>query len=161
MRKIYKTGIGFGSFPDGRTRLFVEFSDGKEKGGDFQWTPNWNDVCELMIKAVEVERQNKPESTYLEQFADVCAKVITKYAPAMHVEVKGGRCVEYRAVPEISKVYVKVLWREISDKVGWVAGETTWELGVPLSEERLRNLIGKDVYWTVWNEKVIAIREKI
>jgi len=158
MRNIYKTKIDLGSFIDGRDRLFVEFADAKEKRqGDLQWTPAWDDVRDLMVKAVEVERQNKPGSVYLEQFANVCSKVVVKYAPADHVMVKGGRCIEYWVDSKSSKTFVRVLYREISDRPGWIAGEDVWELSIPISEDRLRNLIDRDVRWLVWNGRVIEI----
>ena len=158
MRNIYKTKIDLGSFIDGRDRLFVEFADAKEKRqGDLQWTPAWDDVRDLMVKAVEVERQNKPGSVYLEQFANVCSEVVVKYAPADHVMVKGGRCIEYWVDSKSSKTFVRVLYREISDRPGWIAGEDVWELSIPISEDRLRNLIDRDVRWVVWNGGVIEI----
>jgi len=159
VRNIFKARIEIDKFTSGDSRLFVEFADAKgQERGELQWTPVWYDVGQLMVKAVEVERQNKPGSTYLEQFADVCSKVVTKYAPAEHVKIMGGRCTEYWVDSEKEKVFVKVLWREISDKVGWIAGEDVWELVVPVSEEKLRMLIGSDSRWLVWNGKVVEIR---
>ena len=158
-KNIFKAQMGIGTFKDGHSRLFVEFADTKGQAqGELQWTPVWNDVSELMVKAVEVERQNKPGSTYLEEFASVCSEVITKYAPAERVQILGGRCTEYWVDQENSKVFIKVLYREITDRVGWIAGEDVWELAVPVSEEKLRALIGKDSMWLVWNGKVVEIR---
>jgi len=158
-KNIYKARMDMGTFSDGRSRLFVEFADTKEQlQGDLQWTPAWDDVSQLIVKAVEVERQNKPGSTYLEQFADVCSEVVTKYAPAEHVKIMGGRCTEYWVDRENSKVFVRVLYREVSDRVGWIAGEDVWELAAPVSEEELKALIGKDSMWLVWNGKVVEIR---
>lgn len=157
-KNIYKTKIDFGSFADGRARLFVEFADTKEKvQGDLQWTSAWDDVSNLMVKAVEVERRNKPGSMYLEQFANVCSEVVVKYAPVEHVEIKSGRCIEYWVDSATSKTFVRVLYREISDRPGWIAGEDTWELSIPISEDKLRNLIDRDVRWVVWNGRVIEI----
>lgn len=159
VRNIFKARIEIDKFSSGDSRLFVEFADAKGKErGEIQWTPAWHDVGQLIVKAVEVERQNKRGSTYLEQFADVCSKVVTKYAPAEHVKIMGGRCTEYWVDSEKEKVFVKVLWREISDKVGWIAGEDVWELSVPVTEEELRALIGDDSRWLVWNGKVVEIR---
>lgn len=157
---IFKTKIDIGSFKDGCARLFVEFARNKgQTEGDLEWTPRWNDVTELMVAAVEVERRNKPGSTYLEQFADVCSEVVTKYAPASHVEILGGKCVEYWVDSTESKVFIRVLVREVTDRPGWIADQVKWELSIPVSEERLKSLINKDVLWLVWNEKVIEIRD--
>lgn len=159
-KNIYKTRIDLGSFADGHARLFVEFTDTKgQVQGDLQWTPAWDGVRELMVKAVEVERRNKPGSEYLEQFANVCSEVVVKYAPAQHVSILGGRCVEYWVDSTTSKAFVKVLYRELSDRPGWIAGEDNWELSIPVSEDRLRSLIGRDVRWVVWDGKVIEIRD--
>jgi hypothetical protein len=158
-KNIYKAQMDIGTFSDGRSRLFVEFADTKEQSkGDLQWTPAWDDVSQLMVKAVEVERQNKPGSTYLEQFADVCSEVVTKYAPAERVQLLGGRCTEYWVDRENSKVFIRVLYREITDRVGWIVGEVVWELVVPVNEEKLKTLIGSDSKWIVWNGKVVEIR---
>ena len=158
-RNIFKARMDIDTFADGRSRLFIEFADtrGQEQGG-LQWTPVWSDVSQLMVKAVEVERLNKSGSTYLEQFADVCSEVVTNYAPAEHVKIMGGRCTEYWVDHENSKVFVRVLYREITDRVGWIVGEDVWELVVPLSEEALRMLIDNDSRWLVWNGKVVEIR---
>jgi hypothetical protein len=110
-----------------------------------------------MVKAVEVERKNKPGSTYLEQFASVCADVVTKYAPAEHAKIMGGRCTEYWVDREISKSFVRVLAREITDRVGWITGEEIWEVAVPITEDKLRTLIGSDSQWLIWNGKVVEI----
>lgn len=159
-KNIYKTRIDLGSFADSRARLFVEFADTKgQLLGDLQWTPSWDDVSDLMVKAVEVERRNKLGSMYLEQFANVCSEVVVKYAPAHHVKIMGGRCVEYWVDSTTFKAFVRVLYREISDRPGWIAGEDVWELSVPVSEDRLRDLINRDVGWVVWDEKVIEIRD--
>ena len=159
-KNIYKAKMNVGAFSNGRARLFVEFADTKgQVQGDLQWTPAWDDVSELMVQAVEVERQNKPGSTYLEQFAAVCSEVVTKYAPAERVQIMGGRCIEYWVDREKSKTFIRVLYREITDRPGWIVGEDVWELAVPVSEERLRGLIGKDSQWIVWNGKVVEIRD--
>jgi len=159
-KNIYKAKMNVGAFSNGRARLFVEFADTKgQVQGDLQWTPAWDDVSELMVQAVEVERQNKPGSTYLEQFAAVCSEVVTKYAPAERVQIMGGRCIEYWVDREKSKTFIRVLYREITDRPGWIVGEDVWELAVPVSEERLRGLIGKDSRWIVWNGKVVEIRD--
>ena len=63
------------------------------------------------MKVVEVGRLNKLGSTYLEQFAGVCSEVVIKYAPAEHVTIMGGRCIEYWVDREKSKVFVRVLYR--------------------------------------------------
>jgi len=79
---IYKATTDVGAFSDGRAHLFVESANVKgQPQGDLQWTPAWDDVSDLIVKAVEVERQNKPGSVYLDQFAEVCSRVVTKYAP--------------------------------------------------------------------------------
>ncbi|MBA7505377.1 hypothetical protein ES705_47730 [subsurface metagenome] len=157
---IYKARIEIGSFKDGHARLFIEFADTKgQQQGDLQWTPAWDDVSELMVTAVEVERQNKPGSIYLEKFADVCSRVVTKYAPASHVQIMGGKCVEYWSDNTKSKAFLRVLYREITDRPGWIVGEEVWELSIPISEERLKNLINKDVQWVVWDGKVVEIRD--
>ena len=159
VRNIFKARIEIGQFSSGDSRLYIEFAD--EKGqdhGEFQWTPCWTDVSQLMVNAVEVERQNKPGSTYLEQFAGVCSEVITKYAPAERVKIMGGRCIEYWVDRDCSKTFIRVLSREITDRVGWIAGEDIWELVVPLPEEKLKELINKDYEWLVWNNKVVEIR---
>jgi hypothetical protein len=159
-KNIYKTRMEIGAFSDSRARLFVEFADTKGQAqGELQWTPAWDDVSELMVKAVEVERQNKPGSTYLEQFASVCSEVVTKYAPAEHVQIMGGRCIEYWVDSAKSKTFIRVLYREITDRPGWIAGEDQWELAVPINEERLRVLINRDCCWLVWNGKVIEIQD--
>src|SRR4030067_296545 len=122
-KNIYKAKIGIGTFRDGRSRLFMEFSETKEQDyGEFQWTPAWDDVSELMVQAVEVERLNKPGSTYLEEFASVCTQVVTKYAPAERVKIMGGRCTEYWIDRERSQTFVRVLYREATDRVGWIVG---------------------------------------
>jgi len=69
----------------------------------------------------------------------------------------GGRCTEYWVDRDSSKVFVRVLSREITDRVGWIAGEDIWELAVPLSEEKVMKLVGKDSQWLVWNGKVVEI----
>ncbi len=69
----------------------------------------------------------------------------------------GGRCTEYWVDRANSKVFVRVLYREISDRVGWIAGEDVWELAIPVTEERLRALIDNDSRWLVWNGKVVEI----
>ena len=159
VRNIFKARIEIDKFSSGDSRLFVEFADTKGQAqGDLQWTPAWNDVSQLIVKAVEVERQNKPGSTYLEQFADVCSQVVTKYAPAEHVKIMGGRCTEYWVDSENAKVFVRVLYREITDRVVWISREDVWELSVPVNEEELRALIGNDSRWLVWNGKVVEIR---
>ena len=119
----------------------------------------WDDVSDLIIKAVEVERQNKPGSVYLDQFAEVCSRVVTKYAPATHVQIFGGKCLEYWVDSDKCKAFIRVLYREITDRPGWIVGEDTWELSIPISEDRLRNLINKDAHWIVWDGKVIEIRD--
>ena len=159
VRNIFKARIEIDKFSSGDSRLFVEFADTKgQERGELQWTPVWNDVGQLIVKAVEVERQNKPGSTYLEQFASVCSDVVTKYAPVENAKIFGGRCTEYWVDRKSSKVFIRVLWREITDRVGWIAGEDVWELAVPVSEERLRTLIDSDSRWLVWNGKVVEIR---
>jgi hypothetical protein len=159
VQNIFRANIDIDKFSSGDSRLFVELAEtkGQERGG-FQWTPIWHDVCQLIIKAVEVERNNKPGSVYLEEFADVCSEVVTKYAPAEHVIIKGGRCIEYWVDRDSSKVFIRVLFREITDRIGWIAGEEVWELAVPVSEEKLKSLINNDSQWLVWNGKVIDIR---
>jgi len=159
VRNIFKARIEIDKFSSGDSRLFVEFADTKgQERGELQWTPAWHDVSQLMVKAVEVERQNKPGSTYLEQFASVCSDVVTKYAPVENAKIFGGRCTEYWVDRASSQVFVRVLWREITDRVGWIAGEIVWELAVPVSEEKLRALIDNDSRWLVWNGKVVEIR---
>ena len=159
VRNIFKARIEIDKFSSGDSRLFVEFADAKgQERGELQWTPVWHDVGQLIVKAVEVERQNKPGSTYLEQFASVCSDVVTKYAPVENAKIFGGRCTEYWVDRASSKVFVRVLWREITDRVGWIAGEIVWELAVPVSEEKLRTLIDSDSRWLVWNGKVVEIR---
>ncbi len=158
VQNIFKARIDIDKFSSGDSRLFIEFSDVKRKErGELQWTPVWHDVSQLMVQAVEVERKNKPGSTYLEQFANVCTEVVTKYAPAEHAKIMGGRCTEYWVDHENTKVFVRVLSREITDRIGWIASEEVWELAVPLSEEKLRKLINKDSSWLIWNGKVIEI----
>jgi hypothetical protein len=158
-KNIYKAIIGIGTFRDGRSRLFMEFADTKDQDcGEFQWTPAWDDVSELIVQAVEVERLNKPGSTYLEEFASVCAQVVTKYAPAEHVKIMGGRCTEYWLDHAKSKTFIRVLYREVTDRVGWIVGEEVWELAVPITEEKLRTLVGNDSLWLIWNGKVVEIR---
>jgi hypothetical protein len=83
--------------------------------------------------------------------------VVTKYAPTEHVKIMGGRCTEYWVDHTDSKTYVRVLYREITDRVGWIAGEDVWELAVPVNEEKLMSLIGNDSRWLVWNGKVVEI----
>ena len=159
VRNIFKARIEIDKFSSGDSRLFVEFADTKgQERGELQWTPVWHDVSQLMVKAVEVERLNKPGSIYLEQFAGVCSEVVTKYAPAEHVKIMGGRCTEYWVDHTDSKTYVRVLYREITDRVGWIAGEDVWELAVPVNEEKLMSLIGNDSRWLVWNGRVVEIR---
>ena len=159
VRNIFKARMEIDKFSSGDSRLFVEFADTKgQERGELQWTPVWHDVAQLMVKAVEVERLNKPGSIYLEQFAGVCSEVVTKYAPAEHVKIMGGRCTEYWVDHTDSKTYVRVLYREITDRVGWIAGEDVWELAVPVNEEKLMSLIGNDSRWLVWNGKVVEIR---
>ncbi|GAI68864.1 unnamed protein product, partial [marine sediment metagenome] len=53
----------------------------------------------------------------------------------------------------ISKALLETDWP------GWIVGEDTWELSIPISEDRLRNLINKDAHWIVWDGKVIEIRD--
>ena len=157
-RNIFRARMDIDEFADGCSRLFIEFADTKgQERGSLQWTPVWSDVSQLMVKAVEVERLNKPGSTYLEQFAGVCSEVVTKYAPVEHAKIMGGRCIEYWVDRANSKVFVRVLYREISDRVGWIAGEDVWELAIPVTEERLRALIDNDSRWLVWNGKVVEI----
>lgn len=157
---IFKCRTDVGTFRDGHARLFIEFNNVKgQSQGDLQWTPAWNDVSDLMVKAVEVERQNKPGSVYLDQFAEVCSQVVTKYAPANHVQIFGGKCVEYQVDRDKNKVFIMVLYREITDRPGWIVGEDTWELSIPVTEDRLRNLINRDVQWVVWDGRVIEIRD--
>jgi len=63
VRNIFKARIEIDKFSSGDSRLFVEFADTKgQERGELQWTPVWHDVSQLMVKAVEVERQNKPGS---------------------------------------------------------------------------------------------------
>jgi len=160
-RNIYRIRTGIAAFADRRARLFVEFADAKERAqGDLEWTPRWDDVRDLMVQAVEVERRNSPESTYLRQFADVCSEVVVKYAPAESVELLGGRLTRYWVDRAQGKVWVTVLYREITDRPGWMAGEKDWELSIPLTEQDLRDLINKDVEWLVWNGKVVEIRDR-
>ena len=160
-RNIFKTRTGIGGFADGRARLFVEFADTKDKPqGDLEWTPRWDDVRDLIVQAVEVERRNRPGSTYLTQFADVCSEVIVKYAPAENVELVGGRLTRYWTDATTGKAWGTVLYREITDRPGWIAGQEDWEWGVPLTEDQLRDLINKDVEWLVWNRRVVQIRDR-
>ncbi len=159
VRNIFKARMEIDKFASGDSRLFVEFADTKgQERGELQWTPVWHDVGQLKVKAVEVERQNKPGSTYLEQFANVCSEVVTKYAPVEHAKIMGGRCTEYRVDRETSKVYITVFYREVTDRIGWIAGVVEWELAIPVTEEKLRALIGNDSLWLIWNGKVVEIR---
>jgi hypothetical protein len=158
VQNIFRARIEIDKFSSGDSRLFIEFANVKgQERGELQWTPVWRDVGQLMVQAVEVERQNKPGSTYLEQFANICSEVVTKYAPAEHAKIMGGRCIEYWVDRDNSKSFIKVLAREITDRVGWIASEEVWELAVPLSEEKLRNLINAESTWLIWNGKVIEI----
>ena len=155
---IFKTSTRIGAFSDGRERLFVEFSTAKgQPRGDMQWTPAWDDVSDLMVNAVEVERRNKPGSTYLDEFAKVCSDVVVKYAPARHVKVIYGHATEFRVDQEASKPYIDVIWREVTDRPGWIAGRDTWELSVPLDEERLKRLMEEDHRLLIWNDRVVDI----
>ncbi len=154
VQNIYKKRIGIGTFKDGRYRLFVEFQSDKDV--DYEWTPKWEDVCELIENAVEVERQNKPGSEYLEKFAEVCQKILTKYAPAKEVWRIKGELTSFWVSSEESKTYVEIKWRELTDRPRWYQGIRSFELGVPLSEEELKTLMSKvDVRWLIWNGKVI------
>ncbi len=65
-RNIFRARMDIDEFADGCSRLFIEFADTKgQERGSLQWTPVWSDVSQLMVKAVEVERLNKPGSTHI------------------------------------------------------------------------------------------------
>ena len=161
-KSVYKAKTDIGRFQDGRERLFVQFSESKgEHEGSLEWTPAWNDVRELLVNAVEVERRNTAGSSYLEQFAQACSEVIAKYAPAQDVKLVLGRCSHYRVDPEVSKAFVNVRYREVTDGPDWIAGDEEWELAFPLTEAGLQDLMfdQKEIKWLVWDGKVVRLGE--
>jgi len=54
--------------------LLVWFLDGE--GDMYSWMPRWNDVEGLFLKAINVERFNKPDSKFLNKFAGTAQQVV-------------------------------------------------------------------------------------
>jgi|SRR6056297_2558471 len=54
--------------------MLVEFLD---RNGDlYDWAPKWNDIREIFKKAINVERFNKPESDFLNDFSNTINEVV-------------------------------------------------------------------------------------
>lgn len=54
--------------------MLVQFLD--DQNNPYEWAPKWADVESIFIKAIDVERFNKPESRFLNQFASTAQNVV-------------------------------------------------------------------------------------
>ena len=157
LSKIFVAELGRGSFPGGRSRLYVAFSSSKGGSPQYEWTPEWlapgRGVADLLREAVRVERQNRPGSEYLREFAQLARDIITEHAPVSDISRIKGFLIEFhKAGPS-----VKVGQRGRGGKV-W---ELTYGLAISMREPLLKELVttGKDVEWVLWNDDVIDVQE--
>lgn len=58
----------------GDVKLQAQFLD--ERGNAYHWVPRWKDVIDLLEKASNVEGFNKPQSTWLADFAGAVKHVL-------------------------------------------------------------------------------------
>jgi hypothetical protein len=54
--------------------MLVTFLD--DEGNMYQWAPKWSEVEQVFLKQINVERFNKPESTFLNRFAKTTQSVV-------------------------------------------------------------------------------------
>jgi hypothetical protein len=54
--------------------MLVNFLD--EEGNMYNWAPKWNEVEQVFLKQINVERFNKPESAWLNKFAKTAQNVV-------------------------------------------------------------------------------------
>ena len=54
--------------------MLVSFLD--DEGNMYDWAPKWRDVEEVFLKQINVERHNKPESEWLNRFAQTVQEVV-------------------------------------------------------------------------------------
>ena len=54
--------------------LLVQFID--DDGNMYEWAPAWKDVYRIFNESIDVERFNKPESEFLDRFAETVTRVI-------------------------------------------------------------------------------------
>lgn len=54
--------------------MLVTFLD--DQGNMYQWAPKWKDVEHIFLKQINIERFNKPESEWLNKFAQTTRNVV-------------------------------------------------------------------------------------
>lgn len=54
--------------------MLVTFLD--DDGNMYQWAPKWAEVEQVFLKQINVERFNKPESAFLNRFANTAQSVV-------------------------------------------------------------------------------------
>lgn len=78
VKRLRWSKIELGNFSDGRAALQVQFLD--NEGNRCDWTPHWKNVEELFLKACNVESANKPDSKWVEDFANTSNLVFGQFA---------------------------------------------------------------------------------
>ena len=163
-RNIFARRIQRGKF--GRTgdvRLYVEFSSTKGGPAEWEWSPHWltpeQGVTDLLREAVRVERENRPDSSYLNEFANLARDIIIEHAPPAQIRRFKGDLLDYDhgdgKAPTVriqEKTWTGTKW--------WIDDASTWEVGVPFTTEVLRELAmnGDKLEWITWDGKIIDVR---
>jgi hypothetical protein len=89
--------------------MLVTFLD--DDGNMYQWAPKWADVEQVFLKQINIERFNKPESEWLNKFAQTAQKVVEgaqRIESAYKVSGWFKRCDEQKLILATNKVEYKL-----------------------------------------------------
>lgn len=161
---VYSVEISRGTFTDGRARLRVMFSNTQGGTPQYEWTPRWLEprrgVADLLREAVRVERDNRPGSQWLKEFAALARDIVIEHAPPVEVRRQHGRFFGYSASSGKSAPEVTVV---VGDLLGsgkfWTDDlKETWVVTTPLTTEALRELQQGGIHtWLLWDNGVIDV----
>ena len=103
----------------------------------FEWTPTWNDangVATLLREAVRVERENKPGSSYLLEFADLARDIVIEHAPAVEIRRISGSFESYTSGDVETGPRIIVNRKEWGGQRYWIHGPEVSEIAVTIPE---------------------------
>lgn len=117
--------------------MLVTFLD--DDGNMYQWAPKWADVEQVFLKQINIERYNKPDSEWLNKFADTAQKVVEGAQRVESAHKTSGSFKSYH-------------------KQKLIIGDHTYTPGFEVTLQFLDNLLGLNVEAFLVNDLVIRLR---
>ena len=69
MKRVFFDRLRLGRFQDGSERVCLDVLFADADGDEFEWTPGWDDLCELASAAYRTEYSNEGENQHTRRLA--------------------------------------------------------------------------------------------